>query len=231
MTTIPAGPLHLPGSIRHVFDRVLAEEPHREALIARSGRLSYAELDAAADRAAAALSGLGVRAGDRVAACLPNDLDIVVAFHGAMRIGAVWVGLNQALTATEQAFILGDAGARLLLCDSETASRWAQHDLPELTHVVIVEPVDSEWQALLNRAGPPPAVTVNPFVPAAIAYTSGTTGVPKGVMHSQYNLLLPGAVTVLARDYNATLRKGDCLPLTILNMMVLTTLLVAQAGG
>jgi acyl-CoA synthetase (AMP-forming)/AMP-acid ligase II len=68
-------------------------------------------------------------------------------------------------------------------------------------------------------------------VPAGIAYTSGTTGYPKGAVHSQWNLLLPGAVTVAARGYGPDLRKGDCLALTILNMMVLTTLLVAQAGG
>ena len=50
-------------------------------------------------------------------------------------------------------------------------------------------------------------------------------------MHSQHNLLLPGAVLVATHGYGPDLRKGDCLPFTILNMMVLTTLLVAQAGG
>ena len=69
------------------------------------------------------------------------------------------------------------------------------------------------------------------YAPAGIAYTSGTTGHPKGAVHSQWNLLVPGAVLVESRGYGLDLRKGDCLPLTILNMMVLTTLLVAQAGG
>ena len=50
-------------------------------------------------------------------------------------------------------------------------------------------------------------------------------------MHSQHNLLLPGRMVVESRGYDDTLRKGDCFALTILNMQVLTTLLVAQAGG
>ncbi|HEY6532554.1 MAG TPA: fatty acid--CoA ligase family protein, partial [Acidimicrobiales bacterium] len=77
----------------------------------------------------------------------------------------------------------------------------------------------------------PLGVDVDPFAPAAIAYTSGTTGRPKGAVHSQHNLLLPAASLVSTRGYGPELRKGDCFGLTILNMHVLTTLLVAQAGG
>jgi long-chain acyl-CoA synthetase len=74
-------------------------------------------------------------------------------------------------------------------------------------------------------------VDVDPFAPAGIAYTSGTTGRPKGAVHSQHNLLVPGAVLTETRGYGPELRKGDCFPFTVLNMAVLTTLLVSQAGG
>ncbi|MEQ1787248.1 MAG: fatty acid--CoA ligase family protein, partial [Acidimicrobiales bacterium] len=59
----------------------------------------------------------------------------------------------------------------------------------------------------------------------------GTTGRPKAAVHSQWNLLVPGAVLVESRGYGPELRKGDCFPFTILNLAVLTTLLVSQAGG
>jgi long-chain acyl-CoA synthetase len=210
----------VPASVARVLDAALAADPEREALVTRDRRLSYGELDRLADRAAHALRDLGVAPGDRVAAALPNEADVVVAFHGAMRLGAVWVGVNRALAPPEKQFLLSDSGARLLLCDDE---------LPDLR----VRVVDlTAWRGAVDAAADGPvAVDVDPFAAAGIAYTSGTTGRPKGAVHSQHNLLVPGAMLVETRGYGPSLRKGDCFPFTILNMAVLTTLLVSQAGG
>ncbi len=203
-----------------MFDRALAADPDREALVTRAHRLTYAELDRLADRAAHALADLGVGTGDRVAACLPNEADVVVAFHGAMRLGAVWVGVNRALAPPEKRWQLADCGASLFLVDEPLAD----------PGVPVVDA--AAWRAALDAAADGPVgVDVDPFAPAGIAYTSGTTGRPKGAVHSQHNLLLPGAVLVATRGYGPELRKGDCFPFTILNMAVLTTLLVSQAGG
>lgn len=215
-----------------MFAAALAADPDREALVTRRGRWSYRELDQACARAAGALTSLGVRRGDRVAAILPNEADIIFAFHGAMRLGAIWVGINQALAPPEQAFLLDDSGASILLCGRATADVLNldrnRDDRRELRTVVDEE----DWRAAVAGATPPRDLApVDPHGPAGIAYTSGTTGRPKGAVHSQHNLLLPGAVLVATRGYDSDLRKGDCLPLTILNMIVLTTLLVAQAGG
>ena len=95
--------------IADVFAPALASDAEHEALVTRRVRWSYRELDDMAARGAAVLAGLGVQAGDRVAASLPNEADIVVAFHGAMRLGAIWVGINQALAAPEKAFLLAAA--------------------------------------------------------------------------------------------------------------------------
>lgn len=209
-----------PASIARVLDRALAEAPDREALVTRSRRLTYADLDREANQAAHALQDLGVGTGDRVAACLPNEADVVVAFHGAMRLGAVWLGVNRALAPPEQRHLLSDSGAQIFLTEV---------DLPECPARVVG--LDG-WRAAVEAAADGPIdIDVDPFAPAGLAYTSGTTGHPKGAIHSQHNLLVPGAVLVETRGYGPDLRKGDCFPFTVLNMAVLTTLLVSQAGG
>jgi acyl-CoA synthetase (AMP-forming)/AMP-acid ligase II len=210
----------VPASIARVLDSALEARPDAEALVTRTRRLTYADLDSEANRAARALAELGVRPGDRVAASLPNDADVVVAFHGAMRLGAIWLGVNRALAPPEKRYLLEDAGARLLLSDDE---------LPDLG----VPVVDlTAWRGAVAAAEAAPLdIDVDPFAPAGLAYTSGTTGHPKGAVHSQHNLLAPGAVLVETRGYGPSLRKGDCFPFTVLNMAVLTTLLVSQAGG
>ena len=205
--------------IAEVLDDALARHPEAPAVEAASGVWSYAVLDEQARRAAGALWSLGVRPGDRVAACLPNDLDIVAAFHGAQRIGAIWAGIGEPLAESEQQGLAD-------LCEPSVVLAGARC---RLTTPECVTP--DRWRELLARdevAGP---VELDLDAPAGIAFTSGTSGQPKAVVHSQRNLLLPGAVLVATRGWGADLRKGDSFPLTILNLMVLSPLLTAQAGG
>ncbi|MFG1924504.1 class I adenylate-forming enzyme family protein [Cryptosporangium sp. NPDC048952] len=203
-------------SIAEVLDEALDRDAEAPAVQAASGIWSYADLDEQAHRAAGALWALGVRPGDRVAACLPNDLDIVAAFHGAQRIGAIWAGVGEALVAAEQAELVELITPTVVLAGPRC-------------HVDGV-PLD-RWRALLSDASSAPTLRTSPEAPAGIAFTSGTSGRPKAVVHSQNNVLTPGAVLVKTRGYGPDLRKGDSFPFTILNLMVLSTLLTAQAGG
>jgi acyl-CoA synthetase (AMP-forming)/AMP-acid ligase II len=208
-----------PRTVGRVLDAALRNRPDALAVVARSGRLTYAELDAAADAAAGALWDLGVRPGDRVAGCLPNDLDVVLAFHGTQRIGAIWAGIGEALAAPEQR-VLADICRPVLVL---AGPAWKADGVRAVT--------TEDWRAAVAAAPAAPAVEVDPYAPAGIAFTSGTTGVPKALVHSQHNMLLPGAALVASRGWGPDLRKGDSLALTILNMLVLTTLTTAQAEG
>lgn len=218
-----------PDTVSETLDRVLGDEPDRVAVIDRRSSMTYAELDGAANSAAAVLADLGVRPGDRVAACLPNEVDIVVAFHGVMRLGAIWVGINRALAPAEKAMLLHASDPTLLLVEPGVI---ADSDGGWKTLIVDPDQVEEGWRAALTAsAGALRPIYPDPDAPAAIAYTSGTTGLPKGIVHSQRNLLLPAASIAASRGYDRYLRKGDCLPLTILNLQVLTTLTTSAAGG
>ena len=114
-TTRPRIPGDGPQSAAAVLDHGVREHPDRDALVGRSGRATYAELDHLVNQVANGLLALGVEPGARVAACLPNDVPIVVAFLACMRISAVWVGINRALAPPEKRYLLDDAQAALLL--------------------------------------------------------------------------------------------------------------------
>lgn len=213
----PATRPELPGgpqSVAEVLDRGVAAHPDRPALVGRSGRFTYASLDAEVARAAGALARLGVAPGDRVAASLPNDVDVVVAFLASQRLGAVWVGVNRMLAPPERRFLLDDSAPAVVLSDADGM------------------PLE-EWRACVRAASPlaPGTVRVDPFAPAAIAYTGGTTGFPKGVVHSQHNLLLPGYVARATGSASPDHVLGVALPLTILNLIVLGPLVGFQVGS
>jgi long-chain acyl-CoA synthetase len=241
--TATAGPRRAPGaprSVAEVLDGPLGRCPDAEALVGRHARYSYRQLDAEVERAAAALAGLGLRAGDPVAASLGNHPELVVAFLAAMRLGALWVGVNRVLAPAEKAYLLAHSRARVLLCEPETAAQLepAGAELPALESVVEVAPGQdgSPWQELLAAARPEPGTrasrpTVDPFAPAAVAYTSGTTGVPKGVVHSQHNLVTVGAANRVWGGWRTVRRQAAVLPLTILNVVALCPLVVFQLDG
>ena len=221
----PAG--RQPAGVFDVLAGALERDPDAEAVVTRQRRVTYAGLDALADRAAGALALLGVGPGDRVAAALPNDFDVLVAFHGAMRLGAVWVGVGRALTPTEKAHVITDTGAVVVVGDGFNIGH-LEGRVDRGVRLVS----QAGWHSALDAStGRPPVPAPDPGAPAAIAYTSGTAGRPRGAVHSQAALVLPGAAVVARRGWGPPLRKADSLPLTTLDTMVLGTLLTAQAGG
>jgi long-chain acyl-CoA synthetase len=225
-----------PVSLRPLLARAVAERPDHPALVGASGRRSYAELDADSAAVASTLAALGVRRGDRVAVSLPNDLAVVTALLGIWRLGAVYVGVHRALAPPEKAFFLDDSGASVLLGDPDVVAEVGKEraDRTALEHLVQVDAhtADDEWGALLAEHGGRWADTdddVDPLALAAIAYTSGTTGRPKGVMHSQHNALLPGVVFVSRASFGPDEPIAVVHPLTILNLMVLNPLTTLAA--
>jgi long-chain acyl-CoA synthetase len=129
-------------------------------------RLSWAELDAAVDRAAAGFAGHGLDPGARVAVQLPNGIDWLRAALGALRAGLVVVPVNTAYTDPELEYVLTDSGASLFVA---TGPRDPVAGVP-----VCPGPPEAD--------GPPPEIAEDPAAPSFLAYTSGTTGRPRGAI-------------------------------------------------
>jgi acyl-CoA synthetase (AMP-forming)/AMP-acid ligase II len=119
------------------------------------------------------------------------------------------------------------------LVDAATGAEIASHrgELRELRRILSMEPADpqSDWRRLIDtHAGQkPPPLALDPFAPAAIGYTSGTTGFPKGAVHSQHNMMVVAASGI----GEASLRHGCTMQLTILNVMINHGLTLLARGG
>ncbi|MGZ4544424.1 MAG: AMP-binding protein [Blastococcus sp.] len=140
--------------------------PDAPAVVAAGRRLSWADLDAAVDRAAAGYAARGLAPGDRVAVQLPNGIDWLRAALGALRAGLVVVPVNTAYTDPELEYVLTDSGAALFIA---AAQRPPVAGVP-----VCAGPPEAD--------GPPPEVPDDPSALSFLAYTSGTTGRPRGAM-------------------------------------------------
>ncbi len=186
--------------------------PGLEALVDEAAglRFTFAELNERADRTAHVLTGLGLAKGDRVAVLLPNGHHFVETFYGAARCGLVVVPLNWRLVANELAFMLRDSGATVLVFDAEYDAVVADlyergEDADEGTPVVHWLRVGADgprwtadFDAFVDHAPSDPVVVEGDGDdPLFIMYTSGTTGLPKGAVHT-HDSVEWSIVTVLA---------------------------------
>jgi acyl-CoA synthetase (AMP-forming)/AMP-acid ligase II len=165
----------LPPSLVEMFRASVEANPDGEALVEIGGRrLTYRQLWDASARVAGGLIAAGVQRGDRVANLLPAGVDWVLGFLGAQLAGAVAVPVNIRFAEPEIAYVLEDSGAKVVLRPGEPLPDGAPHAADDLAHGEL----------------------------AAIFYTSGTTGFPKGAMTSHENFLsnIENAVRVVEMD-------------------------------
>jgi acyl-CoA synthetase (AMP-forming)/AMP-acid ligase II len=170
------------------------EHLERPALIdAASGRrLSYGDLRAQIDRFAGGLAQLGVGKGSVAAILLPNLPEYPVVFLGIARAGAAATTLNPAYTAGEIAAQLADSGAGVVVTTPDCLEKARAASGPGVRFVVLGEASGDAvaFDELLNAAWPAPTVDTEPAQDlAALPYSSGTTGLPKGVMLTHRNLV------------------------------------------
>jgi long-chain acyl-CoA synthetase len=170
--------------------------PDKPALIFHDRPITFSQLDERVDLTAAALAGLGVVKGDRVALLIGNVPEFATSMYGAMRAGAAVCPLNVMLTPEEMGYILADSGAKAAVTELPTLPGLlsVRDRLADLQTILVVggPPAPSRTISLeeaLRSAGEPPAITIESSDLAVIAYTAGTTAAPKGAMLTHQSLL------------------------------------------
>ncbi|MGW2344392.1 long-chain-fatty-acid--CoA ligase [Streptomyces sp. NPDC001661] len=191
-------------NLASMLEHTARHDPDREALVQGSTRMTYAEVDAAANRAANLLTGLGLARGDRVALSSPNRLEFPVLYYGILKAGGVVVPLNVMLRPREIAYHLTDSGARFFFCHTAPDAAAAA---PEVAEAVAAAPSCERLFFLTDDQAPSPVPDVTSLNTAlaaqddtfesictpetdtaVILYTSGTTGSPKGAELTHANM-------------------------------------------
>jgi malonyl-CoA/methylmalonyl-CoA synthetase len=172
-------------------------------VVLRSGdrKLTRDELRAEAEQFAGGLQGLGVTAGDRIALYAASSLDWVLAYLGAQRAGACVVLMNPEYRSAEAEHILNDSEPKFVITDTSRAG--------------IVQSLGRQVVSLENlpRAAPPSMPDLTPESPAAILYTSGTTGRPKGAVIDHGAFLAQGRGAIEVWHWTASDILVHALPL------------------
>ncbi|EPJ9483124.1 amino acid adenylation domain-containing protein [Serratia marcescens] len=165
-------------SCAHVlFEQWAQRTPDAVAVVNDRDSLSYAQLNAHANQLAHQLIAQGVRPGDRVATSLERSVSLVIAQLAILKAGAAYVPLDPHLPVARQAWIIGDSGASLILCDRDIDR--------EIAGEIACLRIDR----LRQNPTHDPAVPRAGDAPAYIMYTSGSTGTPKGVMVTHQGIL------------------------------------------
>jgi amino acid adenylation domain-containing protein len=178
-----------PYLLHHLLAQSAGRYPDKVALVAPNGSLSYRELDEQSNRLANRLIAQGLAKGDRVGIDLEKCAEAVVAIFGILKAGGIYVPLDPKAPARRKAMIVSDCGMRGLVTTGEKLQKLQPELATQPPISLLVDTVPAAgmpaWKDMVGAgdASPPEAGSIELDL-AYILYTSGSTGIPKGVMIS-----------------------------------------------
>lgn len=210
-----------PRHVAELLENTVRRHPDRVGFIGGGYRLTYREFDAVTNRIAAGLEQYGVRQGDHIAILLATQVEFPMAFFALMKLGAIVVPLNTRFKGEELAYEINDSESTVLIVDEEY---WP-----------MIAPVRERLQTVktifFQGTGAPPEGTLpfsdlrenagevfrravlGEFDDAAIMYTSGTTGKPKGAILHHRGFVLTAMLTADFIQYTPDDTMMACIPL------------------
>lgn len=218
-----------------LFADIVAKRGDQTALVLDDQRLRYTDLD----RASAAVAGnlalrCGIGHGDRVAVFSGNCIEFPILTLACLRLGAVLVPLGHRLKAAELAFMIGHAGAKVLVVEAALADRAPDAEqVPTIGFRFAYGGSAPGFEAFDTLREPiePPDVAIDEEDVAAILYTSGTTGRPKGATLTHFNIIHTLLHYRICMDLSADDRSLMAVPITHVTGLVAQFLTMVGVGG
>ncbi|MGD0764922.1 MAG: long-chain-fatty-acid--CoA ligase [Dehalococcoidia bacterium] len=228
--------MRVPENLRELVELYQEEQPDAPCILWRDEEITYRQVNERANRVANGLKAMGVRKGDVVSAYLPNCPDYFYVWFGIVKLGAVFGPINALFKGDEVRHVLSDSGAVAVITSEALLDtvRAACGSCPALRHVICLEREAegaSAYADLLRHSSDLEPVDIARDDLAAIVYTSGTTGKPKGAMLSHWNYVWDTmAATDVVPMPPGESRLGLILPLFHMNAQV-TSLTQFLTGG
>ena len=213
-------------TLAQIIQRHAQFSPQQVALHAAGKDISYSALWQRIQRATVVLLKAGLRPGDRVAWLGFNDPAMLVLLFALARTGAILLPLNYRLSETEQAVILRHAGVCLLVADMPHANAASALSVQTGCALLHAHELSAESAGIK-----PPVLNDDPTAPALLVYTSGTSGQPKGVLHSQAGLVWNCVIATHAQELTQDDHVLSTLPMFHVGGLCIQTLPALHAGA
>jgi len=217
-------------TIVEIVEKNAARFPGKTALCDMSGEFTFSQILEKSRHAAAVFQEQGITKGNPVAIMGQNSFDWVFSYFGALMAGGVVVPVNHKLTAPEVSYILNDSGARLFLFDGTLANVAGNLDT-DIPRMAIDSRADG-FPSLRTNQGPAfTPVDLSEDDLAQILYTSGTTGNPKGCLHTHGSVVAAGVTGSRAVDLTDTDRMLVAMPIWHSSPLNNWFMGITKAGG